>query len=151
TRHTPLLESRTWSAIAGAPVFLKAENLQRTGSFKIRGAANMIAQLSPGERAHGVIAASAGNHAQGVAVAATAAGIRSLVVMPESAPFAKVEATRGYGAEVIQAGAGYADAAEVMHRLARERGMTVVPGFDDERVIAGQGKLGLELCADMPD
>src|SRR5579884_1376170 len=150
-RHTPLLESRTWSADAGAPVYLKAENLQRTGSFKIRGATNFIAQLSGNERARGVIAASAGNHAQGVAVAAAAAGIPVLVVMPESAAFAKVEATRGYGADVVQAGADFQGAVEAMERLAAERGLTIVPAFDDERIIAGQGTLGLEICADLPD
>jgi threonine dehydratase len=149
-RRTPLLESLIWSAIAGAPVYLKAENLQRTGSFKLRGAANMVALLSDEERSRGVIAASAGNHAQGVAVAATSAGIPSLVVMPTTAAFAKVEATRRYGAEVIQFGTSYAEAAQEMQRLAAERGMTVLPAFDDERVIAGQGTLGLELCAGLP-
>ncbi len=150
-RKTPLLESRWWSAVAGAPVWLKAENLQRTGSFKIRGASNMVAQLSAEERARGVIAASAGNHAQGVAVAAQAAGIHALVVMPETAPFAKVEATRGYGAEVIQAGASYQEAAAAMEPLAVERGMTIVPAFDDERIVAGQGTLGLEIADQLPD
>lgn len=150
-RTTPLLESRWWSAVAGAPVWLKAENLQRTGSFKIRGASNLIAQLSPEERARGVIAASAGNHAQGVAVAAQAAGIPALVVMPETAPFAKVEATRGYGADVVQIGMNYQEAAAAMERLAAERGITVVPAFDDERIVAGQGTLGLELAEQLPD
>jgi threonine dehydratase len=150
-RHTPLLESRTWSADAGAPVYLKAENLQRTGSFKIRGATNFVAQLSANERERGVIAASAGNHAQGVAVAAAAAGIPALVVMPASAAFAKVEATRGYGAEVVQAGADFQGAVEAMERIAAERDLTMVPAFDDERIIAGQGTLGLEICAALPD
>ncbi|HZQ36417.1 MAG TPA: threonine/serine dehydratase, partial [Dehalococcoidia bacterium] len=150
-RTTPLLESRWWSAVAGAPVWLKAENLQRTGSFKIRGASNLIAQLAPEERERGVIAASAGNHAQGVAVAAQAAGIPALVVMPETAPFAKVEATRGYGAEVIQIGMNYQEAASAMERLAAERGLTAVPAFDDERIVAGQGTLGLELVEQLPD
>ncbi|HLZ71138.1 MAG TPA: threonine ammonia-lyase [Dehalococcoidia bacterium] len=150
-RTTPLLESRWWSAVAGAPIWLKAENLQRTGSFKIRGASNMIGQLSPEQRARGVIAASAGNHAQGVAVAAQAAGIPALVVMPETAPFAKVEATRGYGAEIVQAGASYQEAAAAMELIAAERGLTVVPAFDDERIIAGQGTLGLEVVEQLPD
>jgi threonine dehydratase len=150
-RRTPLLESRTWGRVAGAPLFLKAENLQRTGSFKIRGASNLIALLPEEERRRGVIAASAGNHAQGVAVAATSAGVPSVVVMPEAAAFAKVEATRGYGAEVVLAGRDYQEAYEAMERLARERGLTAVPAFDDERIIAGQGTVGLEILADLPD
>ena len=150
-RRTPLLESLTWSALAGGPVFLKAENLQRTGSFKIRGASNLISLLEPVQKARGVIAASAGNHAQGVAVAASAAGIRSLVVMPETASFAKVAATRGYGAEVVQEGADFPAAMAAMQRLGKARGMVVVPTLDDERIIAGQGTLGLEIIEQLPD
>jgi threonine dehydratase len=148
---TPLLHSRYWSEVAGADVWLKAECLQRTGSFKIRGAANMIALLSAEERARGVIAASAGNHAQGVAIAAREAGIRATVVMPETASLAKVEATRGYGAEVVQKGTSFAEAAEEMRLLAESRGLTVIPAFDDPRVIAGQGTLGRELLEQIPD
>jgi threonine dehydratase len=149
--RTPMLHSRYWSELTGADVNLKAECLQRTGSFKVRGAANMIALLSPEERARGVIAASAGNHAQGVAVASREAGIRCTVVMPENAALAKVEATRGYGATVIQAGRTFAEAAERMRAVAAERGLTVVPPFDDPRIIAGQGTLGLEIAQEVPD
>ena len=150
-RHTPLLPSRYWSEVASTEVHLKAECLQRTGSFKIRGATNMIALLTAEERERGVIAASAGNHAQGVAVAARAAGVAATVVMPRAAVLAKVEATRGYGAEVILAGDSFAEAVAAMEELAAERGLTIVPAFDDERIIAGQGTLGLELLDDLPD
>jgi threonine dehydratase len=149
--RTPLLHARYWSEVAGGDVWLKAECLQRTGSFKLRGAANMIALLSPEERARGVIAASAGNHAQGVAVAAHAAGISAMVVMPRTASLAKVEATRGYGAEVVQEGDSYAEAAEAMRALAEAGGRTIIPAFDDLRVVAGQGTVGLELVQDLPD
>lgn len=149
--RTPLLHSRYWSEVAGGDVYLKAECLQRTGSFKVRGATNMIALLTPEERARGVIAVSAGNHAQGVAVAARAARITATVVMPETAPLAKVEATRGYGAHVVLTGHTFAAAAEAMARLAAERGLTVVPPFDDPRVIAGQGTLGVEIAQEVPD
>ncbi|MER3420308.1 MAG: threonine ammonia-lyase [Chloroflexota bacterium] len=150
-QRTPLLPSRYWSEVVGGRVWLKAECLQRTGSFKLRGAANMVRMLSPEERARGVIAASAGNHAQGVAVAAQAEGIRAVVVMPAGASFAKVEAARGYGAEVVLEGASYAEAAQAMYRLAAEQGLTVIPAFDDERVIAGQGTVGLEIVEQCPD
>lgn len=150
-QQTPLLRSRYWSELTGGDVYLKAECLQRTGSFKVRGAANMIAQLSPAERGRGVIAVSAGNHAQGVAVAARAAAIPAVVVMPEGAALAKVEATKGYGARVVQAGRTFAAAHEAMLLLAAERGLTVVPPFDDRRIIAGQGTLGLEIAAEAPD
>ena len=119
--RTPMLHSRYLSELTGADVNLKAECLQRTGSFKVRGATNMIALLTPEERATGVIAASAGNHAQGVAVASRAAGIACTVVMPETATLAKVEATRGYGARVIQAGRTFADAAALMQQIAESR------------------------------
>src|SRR5918998_537093 len=122
--RTPMLHSRYWSELTSADINLKAECLQRTGSFKVRGAANMIAQLSPVERARGVIAVSAGNHAQGVAIASREAGIRCTVVMPETAPLAKVEATRGYGATVIQAGRTFAEAAERKGAIPREGGPT---------------------------
>jgi threonine dehydratase len=150
-QRTPLLPSRYWGEVAGGRVWLKAECLQRTGSFKLRGAANMVRMLSPDQRARGVIAASAGNHAQGVAVAARAEGIRAVVVMPVGASFAKVEAARGYGAEVVLEGASYAEAAQAMHRLATAQGLTVIPAFDDERVIAGQGTVGLEIVEQCPD
>jgi threonine dehydratase len=149
--RTPMLHSRYWSELTGADVNLKAECLQRTGSFKVRGATNMIALLTPEERARGVIAVSAGNHAQGVAIASRAAGIACTVVMPETAPLAKVQATRGYGATVIQQGRTFAEAAATMQRIAAERGLTVVPPFDDARIIAGQGTLGLEIAQEVPD
>jgi len=149
--RTPMLHSRYWSEFTGADVNLKAECLQRTGSFKVRGAANVIAQLSSVERARGVIAASAGNHAQGVAIASREAGIACTVVMPQTAALAKVEATRGYGATVIQAGHTFAQAAETMQRIAAEKGLTVVPPFDDPRIIAGQGTLGIEIAQEVPD
>ncbi len=149
--RTPLLHSRYLSDAAGGDVWLKAECLQRTGSFKLRGAANMIASLTAEERSRGVITASAGNHGQGVAVAAQMVGAPAVVVMPETASFAKVEAVRGYGAEVVLSGLSYHDAAQTMHHLAAERELTVVPAFDDERIVAGQGTLGLELLEQAPD
>jgi len=149
--ETPILPSRTFSEMAGAPVFLKAENLQRTGSFKVRGAANRIAHLTRPQRARGVIAASAGNHSQGVALASRAAGIPCTIVMPRSAAIPKVEATRGYGAQVILHGATFDEAHAEAHRRASAQGLTFIPPFDDADVIAGQGTLGLELCAALPD
>lgn len=150
-RETPLLSSRTFSEIAGAQVFLKAENLQRTGSFKVRGAANRIARLTPEERKCGVVAASAGNHSQGVALASQALGVRSTVVMPEGASLAKVKATRGYGAEVILQGADYEEAQAEAQRRAAADGLTYVHSFDDVHVIAGQGTIGLEILQQLPD
>lgn len=149
--RTPMLHSRYLSELTGADINLKAECLQRTGSFKVRGASNMIALLTAEERARGVIAVSAGNHAQGVAVASRAAGIAATVVMPQTATLAKVEATRGYGARVIQAGRTFADAAALMQQIAEERRLTIVPPFDDPRIIAGQGTLGIEIAQEVPD
>ncbi|MFN8557673.1 MAG: pyridoxal-phosphate dependent enzyme [Dehalococcoidia bacterium] len=149
--RTPLLHSRHWSRIARGDVWLKAECLQRTGSFKIRGATNLIASLPSRGAGAGVIAASAGNHAQGVAVAARSAGVAATIVMPRTASMAKIEATCAYGAEVALAGESYSEAAELMERLAAERGLTIAPAFDDARVVAGQGTIGLEIVADLPD
>jgi threonine dehydratase len=149
--RTPILDSPSLTQAFRVPVLLKAECLQRTGSFKVRGAANKLATLSQRERSAGVIAASAGNHAQGVAVAARALGIAATIVMPETAPLSKAEATRSYGATVILHGDSYGEAHEHMERLAKERRLTQVPGYDDEAVIAGQGTLGLELAEDAPD
>ncbi len=132
--------------MAGADVRLKCENLQRTGSFKIRGAANRIAALSAHERARGVIAASAGNHAQGVAVAAREHGVRATIVMPRTTPLAKVEATRGYGAEVLLHGDSYEDAQRECERFAGAHGNTVIPAYDDPLIIAGQGAVGIEIA-----
>jgi threonine dehydratase len=144
-RVTPVFSSETLGRRSGRSVLLKAENLQRTGSFKIRGAVNRMATLSETERAAGVVTASAGNHGQAVAFAARAAGVRATVFMPEDAPMAKVDATRSYGAEVVLEGSGY-DEANAAAQEAVEAGATLVHAFEDEVVIAGQGTLGLELA-----
>ena len=150
-RHTPLERSRTFSEMSGADVHLKLENFQRTGAFKIRGAMNRIATLSPAEREAGVVTASAGNHAQGVALAAERAGVDATVVMPKFAPVSKVKATRGYGARVRLEGVDYDEAQAYAHQLEREEGRTYVHAFDDPVVMAGQGTLGLEIVDDCPD
>ncbi|MFB6192430.1 MAG: threonine ammonia-lyase [Haloarculaceae archaeon] len=150
-RHTPLDHSHTFSARTGADVRLKLETLQRTGAFKIRGATNRIATLDEAAREAGVVTASAGNHAQGVALAATRAGVDAVVVMPEYAPVSKVEATKSYGASVVLHGADYAEAAERAHELEREEDRTYVHAFDDEAVMAGQGTIGLEIAEDCPE
>ncbi|MGI8972587.1 MAG: threonine ammonia-lyase [Gaiella sp.] len=149
-RVTPLHSSVTLSRVAGRTMLLKAENLQRTGSFKIRGAYNTIAQLSPEERRAGVVTASAGNHGQALAWAAREAGIPATIVVPESAPMAKVEAARGYGATVQLVGASYDDASDAARALETETGATFVHAFDDPRVVAGQGTLGIELAEQLP-
>ncbi len=151
SRHTPLDYSHTFSAMSGAEVHLKLETFQRTGSFKIRGATNRIATLSDREREAGVVTASAGNHAQGVALAATRTGVDSKIVMPEGAPVSKVKATRNYGAEVVLRGDDYSEAAEYAHHLEREEDRTYVHAFDDWQVMAGQGTIGLEIVDDLPD
>jgi threonine dehydratase len=148
---TPILADERLSQDLGARVFLKAENTQRSGSFKIRGAYNTIARLSPEERARGVIAHSAGNHAQGVALAAKLLGIPATIVMPERAPLTKVAATRRLGAEVILHGASFDDAGAHARALQQERGCTYVHAFNDERVIAGQGTIGLEIVEALSD
>ncbi len=150
-RRTPLLASATLSTMLNADVRLKAENLQHTGSFKVRGAGNRIAALSDDERRRGVIAASAGNHAQGVAVAAAARGTRATIVMPLTTPLAKVEATRAYGAEVILHGDSYEAARVHAERIASERALVIIPAFDDPLIVAGQGTVGIEIAEDMPD
>ncbi|MGL6278196.1 MAG: threonine ammonia-lyase [Gaiella sp.] len=149
-RVTPVHSSETLTRLAGRNVLLKAENLQRTGSFKIRGAFNTIAQLDGEERARGVVTASAGNHGQAVAWAAREAGIPATIVVPESAPMAKVDAARGYGATVRLEGEGFDEAAAVARDLVAETGATFVHAFDDPRVVAGQGTLGLELAEQLP-
>jgi threonine dehydratase len=148
-RVTPIHTSETLGKLAGRPLLLKAENLQRTGSFKIRGAYTKIAALSEKERRAGVVAASAGNHGQAVAWAAREAGIAATIFVPEQAPMAKVDAARGYGAEVVMVGAGY-DEAEQASRALADEGATLVHAFEDPEVIAGQGTLGLELAAQLP-
>ncbi len=149
-RQTPLLESSALSALLGGPVFLKCENLQRGGSFKVRGAYLRIARLTKAERARGVIAASAGNHAQGVALAAAALGARATVVMPAAAPLPKVAATRSYGAEVILHGAAVEDALAKACDLAEETGSIFIHPFEHPDVIAGQGTVGLEIAEQCP-
>ena len=134
-----------------AEVYLKTENLQVTGSFKVRGAYYKISTLSDEERKKGVIACSAGNHAQGVALAATKAGIKSLICLPDGAPISKVEATKGFGAEVCLVPGVYDDAYNKALQLRDEKGYTFIHPFDDENVIAGQGTIGLELLEQLPD
>ncbi|HEY4357228.1 MAG TPA: threonine ammonia-lyase [Acidobacteriaceae bacterium] len=143
--RTPCARSETLSNVTGQNIFLKLENLQMTGSFKERGALNKIATLTPEEGARGVVAASAGNHAQGVAYHATRRGLRSVIVMPLTTPLVKVQATRGFGAEVVLHGANYDEACEEATRLCSEQGMTFIHPFDDPLVMAGQGTIGLEL------
>jgi threonine dehydratase len=150
-KNTPLEFSATFSGMADCQVYLKLENLQKTGSFKIRGAYNKINSLTPAERAYGVIAASAGNHAQGVAYAAGMAGVKATIVMPEVAPLAKIMATRGYGADVVLHGIGYDDAFQKATELQKERGQVFVHAFDDPKVIAGQGTIGLEIIEALQD
>ncbi|MBW3582013.1 MAG: threonine ammonia-lyase [Euryarchaeota archaeon] len=149
--RTALRKSTTFSRLTDGEVHLKLENQQRTGSFKIRGALNKMKSLSREEAERGVIAASAGNHAQGVALAATSLGIRSTICMPKSAPFAKVEATRGYGATVVQHGRDYNEAFERALELQEDEGFTFVHAFDDAAIIAGQGTVGLEIHEQLPD
>jgi threonine dehydratase len=149
--NTPCLPSRTLSAIAGCEVFLKFENHQFTASFKERGALNKIAQLTDEERARGVLAVSAGNHAQGVAYHAQRLGIPATIVMPRFAPAVKVERTRGFGATVVLEGDTFDDARAHGLQLAQQRGLTVVHPYDDLAVAAGQGTIGLEMLAQQPD
>lgn len=149
--RTPLDRSSTFSNMAGCDVYLKLENLQKTGSFKIRGAYNKIRILTAAEKARGVIAASAGNHAQGVAFAAGMAGAKATIVMPEVAPLAKSMATRGYGAEVVLKGLVYDDAFQKAQELQEQTGQTFIHAFNDPAVIAGQGTIGLEILESLPD
>lgn len=149
--RTPLIHSSTFSRLFGFEVWLKLENLQKTGSFKVRGAFNRISALSDGERKGGVIAASSGNHGQGVAWASALLGVSSTVVMPESAPIVKAMAARGYGAEVISAGKDFNEAYLYALALAKERRSAFIHPFDDDLVIAGQGTIGLEIIEEMPD
>jgi threonine dehydratase len=149
-RQTPLLESSALSALAGGPVYLKCENLQRGGSFKVRGAYVRIARLTAAERARGVVAASAGNHAQGVALAARALGAAATVVMPAAAPLPKIAATRSYGAEVVLHGATVEDALARAQELAAATGSIFIHPFNHPDVIAGQGTIGVELAEQCP-
>ena len=150
-RVTPMEYSYTFSERTGAAVHLKLENFQRTGAFKIRGALNRITTLSAAQQAAGVVTASAGNHAQGVALAATRAGVDATIVMPEHAPISKVKATRRYGGRVVLDGVDYEEAQARAHEIEREEGRTYVHAFDDEMVMAGQGTIGLEILEQQPD
>ncbi|MFN7970762.1 MAG: threonine/serine dehydratase [Acidobacteriota bacterium] len=148
---TPVLPSEILSARSGRQVLLKAENLQRTGSFKIRGAYNKIASLDPEERKRGVVTYSSGNHAQGVACAAKILETRAVVVMPENAIQSKVSATKDYGAEIVLSGRTTLDREATARELEKDQGLVMVPPFDDPMVIAGQGTAGLEILEQVPD
>jgi threonine dehydratase len=148
---TPILADARLTRDLGADAHLKAECLQKSGSFKIRGAYNKISQLSDEEKKRGVVAASAGNHAQGVALAATMLGIKSTIVLPEIAPLTKINATRGFGGEVVLHGATFDEAVAYSRELQEREGYTYVHAFDDETVIAGQGTIGLEMVDALPD
>ncbi|GAA3928643.1 threonine ammonia-lyase [Microbacterium soli] len=149
--HTPTELSRALSEVLGSPVLLKMENLQRTGSFKIRGASYRLAQLTEQERLRGVVAASAGNHAQGVALAAQSLGIPATIFMPLGVPVPKLLATRGYGAEVILEGETVATSLRLAAEFAERTGAVLIPPFNHRDVIIGQGTLGLEIHRDVPD
>lgn len=146
--HTPVVTSRTLDERTAARVSLKAENLQRVGAFKFRGAYNKIAQLDADQRKRGVVAFSSGNHAQGVALAARLLGAPATIVMPSDAPAAKLAATQGYGAEVVTYDRERMNRAEIAGAIAAERGATMVPPYDDPAIIAGQGTVALELVED---
>lgn len=148
--ETPLLSSRTFNERTGNTIFFKAENLQRIGAFKIRGAYNKIHSLSAEERQRGVVAHSSGNHAQGVALAARLLGVKATIVMPKFAPAIKVEATRSYGAEVVFCEDSSDDRERVTAELQRQYGYVPVPPYDDDRIIAGQGTVGIELARQLP-
>ena len=148
-KRTPTWSSRTLSEIAGVPAFLKMENMQRTGSFKVRGALYRMKKMSEAERSRGVIAASAGNHAQGVALGAGLAGVKATVVMPETAAMSKISATRGYGATVVVHGRSYDEAFQKAVEIRDRTGATLIHAFDDPDVIAGQGTAGLEIVEDL--
>ena len=150
-KHTPLLSSRQLSGRTGYEVRLKAEMFQRVGSYKIRGPLNKFALLSEEEKRRGVVCSSAGNHAQGVALAARIHGIRAVVCMAANATPSKVAATRGYGAEIVLHGTIWDEANEKARELVRTEGLTYVHPFDDEQLVAGQGTLGLEIVQDWPD
>lgn len=150
-KRTPLLTSRQLSELTGFDVRLKAEMFQRVGSYKIRGPLNKFALMSEEDKKRGVVCSSAGNHAQGVALAAKIHGIRAVVCMAENATPAKIAATRGYGAEVVLHGTIWDEANEKAKELVRSEGLTYVHPFDDEQLIAGQGTLGLEIVQDWPE
>jgi len=148
---TPIIKDEKLTNSIGSRIYLKAENLQRAGSFKIRGAFNKISQLSDEEKSRGVITASAGNHAQGVALAAKLNGIKATIVLPEFAPLTKIVATKALGAEVIMQGVTFDEAVDHSRSLQREHGFTYVHAFDDDKIIAGQGTIGLEIAESRGD
>jgi threonine dehydratase len=148
--RTPVITSSSWDEASGYRVFFKCENLQRAGSFKIRGALNRLLSLAPEERRRGVVAFSSGNHAQGVALAARMVGTSAIICMPKDAPILKVQATRGYGAEIVFYDRQTDDREAIAHRLAEESGRILVPPFDDYAIMAGQGTAALELLQDVP-
>jgi threonine dehydratase len=150
-RSTPVYESETFTKRTGREVLLKAENLQRTGAFKVRGAVNRVATLSEDERRAGVVAASAGNHGQAVAWAAREVGVEATIFMPDETPMAKVDATRNYGGRVELTGAAFEDSLAASREFAEQNGATLVHAFEDPYVIAGQGTIGLELVEQVPE
>ncbi|HEY7507905.1 MAG TPA: threonine ammonia-lyase [Nitrososphaera sp.] len=150
-RKTPLQRTNTFSKMAGTNVFVKMEYLQLTGSFKVRGALAKLGRLSEKQAGYGVIAASAGNHAQGVAFASARKNVSCTIVMPQNASPAKVAATKSYGATVVQKGLNYDEAWEATQEIAKQEGRTIIHAFDDPDVIAGQGTIGLEILEDLPD
>ncbi|HET7436635.1 MAG TPA: pyridoxal-phosphate dependent enzyme, partial [Thermoanaerobaculia bacterium] len=149
--RTPLLTSASLSERFGVEVRLKCENLQRAGSFKIRGAMNALLQIAEKDRPRGVVAFSSGNHAQGVALAAKLLGMPATIVMPENSVRSKVIATEGYGAKVVQSGVTSATRDTVAREIAEKNGASIIPPFDDERIIAGAGTVGLEIVEEWPD
>ena len=147
--RTPVMTSRTANEVTGAQLFFKCENLQRMGAFKFRGAYNALAQFTPEQRQGGVVAFSSGNHAQAIALSARLLGMPATIVMPQDAPAIKIEATRGYGAEVVLYDRYTEDREAIGQRLARERGMTLIPPYDHPHVMAGQGTAALELMQEV--
>lgn len=150
-RRTPLFFSDTFSVMCGGKLYLKCENKQKTGAFKFRGAYNKLSSLTEEEKSKGVIAASSGNHAQGTAYAASVFGVKATIAMPLTSPAAKVMATKGYGAEVVQAGQVYDECYAKALELQKETGATFMHPFDDLHVMAGQGTIGLEIMEDLPE
>jgi len=150
-KETPLLDSFYLSDLTGGQVFLKAENLQRTGAYKLRGAYNRMSKLTAAERKRGVVAASAGNHAQGVALAASKLGIKATIFMPIGASLPKVQATKGYGAEVVLTGATFAECLKTAQEFSQKKNAVFIPPFDHIDVVIGQGTVGLEIMKELPE
>jgi threonine dehydratase len=150
-KETPLLDSFYLSDLTGGQVFLKAENLQRTGAYKLRGAYNRMSKLTVQERKRGVVAASAGNHAQGVALAASKLGIKATIFMPIGASLPKVQATKGYGAEVVLTGATFAECLKTAQEFSQKKNAVFIPPFDHIDVVIGQGTVGLEIMKELPE